>query len=58
MGALLKFSKGEATLYKPSVPFWLTGDIRDLKIVTAKSGHKNVLVARDNDIPGVFRFGR
>ncbi|RYY56822.1 MAG: type IV secretion protein Rhs [Chitinophagaceae bacterium] len=53
-GAMLKFSKGRAEIYKPGVPLRLDGDIRDLGIVNNRSGNKRVLVSRDNDKPAVF----
>jgi enediyne biosynthesis protein E4 len=56
MGALLKFSNGEATLYKPGVPLWLAGDIRDINMVKTKKGLKKIIVSRNNDIPGVYSF--
>lgn len=56
MGALLKFSKGESTEYKPGAPLWLTGDIRDMAIINNRNGQKRIIVARNNDVPGLFTY--
>lgn len=54
-GALLKFHDGAAAVYKPNIPLWLKGDIRDMKVAETKSGERRVVVARNNDLPGVFQ---
>ncbi len=53
-GLLLKFNSGTARVYKPTVPLWLTGDIRDLALMHFNKAPRRVLVSRNNDKPGVF----
>jgi hypothetical protein len=57
MGALLKFSKGRSTDYKAEIPLWLTGDIRDMAVIKNRNGKKRIVVARNNDAPGLFAYG-
>jgi hypothetical protein len=57
MGALLKFKNGNATVYKPNVLLGLKGDIRDVNIIKTKNGNKSIIVSRNNDMPGLYKFG-
>jgi enediyne biosynthesis protein E4 len=57
MGGLLKFSGGQASMYKSGIPLWLTGDIRDITVVHNRNGKKRIIVSRNNDMPGLFAYG-
>lgn len=35
---------------------WLTGDIRDIEVLTFKSGVRRVIISRNNDKPAVFQI--
>lgn len=56
MGALLKFSGDSSAIYKPGIPLWLSGNIRDMVLVKNKNGGKRIIVSRNNDAPGVYGF--
>jgi enediyne biosynthesis protein E4 len=54
-GTLLQFSKGSLVAINDVLsPVWLMGDIRDMALLSFKSGKKMVAVSRNNDIPGIF----
>lgn len=55
-GALLKFRNGQATVYRPETPLWLSGDIRDMAVVGSRTAGSRIVVARNNDRPGLFRY--
>jgi hypothetical protein len=56
-GLLLKFNHGEADVYLPDTPLWMSGDIRDVALVHTGTGTR-VMVSRNNDKPGLFRYTR
>ena len=35
---------------------WLTGDIRDIGIMQFKNGAKRIVVSRNDDKAGIFRY--
>lgn len=53
-GVLLKFANGTVQSYKPTVPLWLTGDIRDMALLRFNQVPKRLIVSRNNDKPGIF----
>jgi len=57
-GVLLQFQKGELQLYKPEVPLWLTGDIRDLHVVKFKKSPAKIVVARNDDKVSLFELSK
>lgn len=58
MGSILKFKNGRATVYQPTAPLWMKGDIRDMDIIKNKNGGKAVVLTRNNDWPGLYRYGK
>lgn len=57
MGTLLRFEKGNLQVYKANTPLWLNGDIRDICLLKSRHGGKRLLVFRNNDRPGLYRYG-
>jgi hypothetical protein len=55
-GVMIKFENGEAKVYKPGVPLWLTGDIRDLGKIKLRNGSNRIVVSRNNDRASVYRL--
>lgn len=54
-GAVLQFSKGSlVAMHDVISPLWLTGDIRDMALLSFNNGEKKLIVSRNNDAPGVF----
>lgn len=55
MGSMLQFSNHELTV-APEIlsPLWLSGDIRDMALLSFKNGKKLVVVSKNNDSPGVY----
>jgi hypothetical protein len=55
MGTVLQYSDEKLTLkYGVLSPLWLTGDIRDMALLSFSNGETRVVVSRNNDIPGVY----
>ena len=54
MGLVLNYQSGEFIVSNNTLSnVWLTGDIRDVALLTFKSGHKRVIVSRNDDSPSV-----
>lgn len=58
MGVLMKFKNGEATIYKPDTPLWLTGDIRDINMMKFKDAPNKVVVSRNNDYASIYEIAK
>jgi hypothetical protein len=55
MGLVLNYHHGEFTVSNNTLSnVWLTGDIRDVALLTFKSGVKRVIVSRNDDSVGVY----
>lgn len=55
MGSMLQFSNHALTVAPDVIsPLWLSGDIRDMAILSFKNGKKMVVVSKNNDTPGVY----
>ncbi len=54
MGSILQFSNDSLAVKQGVIsPIWLSGDIRDMALLSFKNG-KRVVVSRNNDKPGVY----
>ncbi len=57
-GTVLTFANGQARTKPSAAPLWLTGDIRDMAVLHFTKAPAVIIVARNNDRPGVFAFKR
>ncbi len=53
-GLVMRWENGLKTSNTTLSDVWLSGDIRDVKVLNFKSGVKRVLVSRNNDKPALF----
>ena len=55
MGTMLQYSNGELTAKHDIIsPLWLSGDIRDMALLSFNNGKKMVVVSRNNDLASVY----
>lgn len=54
-GTLLQFENDSLMAKHDAIsPLWLSGDIRDMEVLSFKGGKKMLAVSRNNDAPSVF----
>jgi len=58
MGVLLNIKNNKILSDDKNYKLWLTGDIRDMEIMQFKNGVERIVVSRNNDHAGLYKFSR